>query len=140
MKFILTYLAQVSGRQTLINKPARRQHRVAPSISVVLSPEDAMRVMSDTLPTSRGAATSVSFSACMIGTKYILVNILLVFNVSYFCDIDTATSARGPAPQEQVLASSPILEAFGNAKTVNNHNSSRFVRTLHAFVYIFMYD
>ena len=72
--------------------------------------------------------TSDNESQCVIisGESGAGKTVAAKFIMGYLSKVSTG-GAGAQKVKEVILQSNPLLEAFGNAKTVRNNNSSRFV-------------
>ena len=46
--------------------------------------------------------------------------------LQYVAEVSGKKETDGPSLEEKILKANPVMEAFGNAKTTRNNNSSRF--------------
>jgi myosin-5 len=85
-----------------------------------------------------GKSQSVIVSGESGAGKTISAKYIMKFFSRSSTEKKTATDGEGSV-EDRVLATNPIMEAFGNAKTERNNNSSRFGKFIQVFPYILLF-
>jgi myosin-5 len=87
--------------------------------------DDAYKLMKKSLNSQSIIVSGESGAGKTVSAKYIM---------RFFASVHTeGTSIDTTEIEKQILATNPIMESFGNAKTIRNDNSSRFGKYLKIF-------
>uniref|UniRef100_A0A8C5ZFG4 Myosin motor domain-containing protein n=1 Tax=Marmota marmota marmota TaxID=9994 RepID=A0A8C5ZFG4_MARMA len=111
------------SREMIQNYSSKRKDELEPHLFAIA--EEAYRFMVHEKANQTVVVSGESGAGKTVSAKYIM---------RYFASVQESNNREGEVEmsqiESQILATNPIMEAFGNAKTTRNDNSSRFGKYL----------
>ncbi|QHS71412.1 myosin 4 [Saccharomyces paradoxus] len=111
------------SREMIQNYSSKRKDELEPHLFAIA--EEAFRFMVHEKANQTVVVSGESGAGKTVSAKYIM---------RYFASVQESNNGEGEMEmsqiESQILATNPIMEAFGNAKTTRNDNSSRFGKYL----------
>jgi hypothetical protein len=121
------------GENSVIEKPPPHAYAVAErafsSMLRSLEDRDHCKATADLPPCDQSILVSGESGAGKTVTTKIIMRYLTILSqrrINKSDDRVSEGSSQGLSVENQVLQSNPVLESFGNARTIRNDNSSRF--------------